>query len=78
MADIILRVDEAPLVHEIKYRTGDVQHGVGVASPSEKQRLGDDAGVDGALTKLLWKKFLWKKTLCLCTFSNYISGNRTR
>ena len=47
MADIILRVDEAPLVHEIKYRTHEVQHRVGVAPPSEKQRLGDDAGVDG-------------------------------
>ena len=46
VADIILRVDEAPLVREIKYRTGDVQHRVGVAPPSEKQRLGDDAGVD--------------------------------
>ena len=47
VADIILRVDEAPLVHEIEARTHDVQHRVGVAPPSEKQRLGDDAGVDG-------------------------------
>ena len=47
VADIILRVDEAPLVNEIKHRTHDVQHRVGVAPPSEKQRLGDGAGVDG-------------------------------
>ena len=47
VADIILRVDEPPLVHEVKYRAGDMQHRAGVASPSEKQRLGDDAGVDG-------------------------------
>ena len=47
VADIILRVDEAPLVREIKHRTHDVQHRVDVAPPSEKQRLGDDAGVDG-------------------------------
>ena len=47
VADIILRVDEAPLVREIETRARDVQHRVGVAPPSEKQRLGDDAGVDG-------------------------------
>ena len=49
VADIILRVDEPPLVNKVKSRARKTQHrvGVGVASPSEKQRLGDDAGVDG-------------------------------
>ena len=47
VADIILRVDEAPLVREVKKGTRDVQHSVGVASPSEKQCLSHDAGVDG-------------------------------
>ena len=47
VADIILRVDEPPLMREVKYRAHDVQHGVDVAPPSGEQRLGDDAGVDG-------------------------------
>ena len=47
VADIILRVDEAPLVNEVEDGANDVQDRVDVAPPSGEQRLGDDAGVDG-------------------------------